>query len=172
MGDKRPNDDSIAAPVAKRAKLNDLKSQLETLMKAASERHEDIRIAAVDKAYDLEVRLRDTTEKHETTEKELTEVTENLNDATESLKTFRESDTMKMLKAANACTLDDVKPLSNKYQAINDILNQLVDMEKSLSQRRDALQQDKDDLSGEISDLKTKYETAESHVNVITELNE
>lgn len=171
MGDKRSNDEDIG-PVAKRVKLNDLKSQLETLMKAASESHEDIRISAVDKAYELEVQLRETKTKHETTEKELSDVIENLNDASESLKTFQESDTMKMLKAANACTLEDVEPLSKKYQAITDILNQLVAMEKSLSQRRDVLQQDKDDLAGQITDLQTKYENAESRVNVITELNE
>jgi chromosome segregation ATPase len=79
---------------------------------------------------------------------------------------------MKMLKAANVCTLEDVEPLSQEYRAINDVLNQLVAMEKSLSQRRDVLQQCTDDLSSEISDLQTKYETAESRVNVITELNE
>ena len=179
MGDKRPYDcavdvefDTTASPAAKRVKLNDLKSQMETLMKAASERHEDIRIAAVDKAYGLEVKLRETQTKHEATRKELEEVTDNFNDASASLKTFQGSDTMKMLKAANVCTLEDVEPLSQEYRAINDVLNQLVAMEKSLSQRRDVLQQCTDDLSSEISDLQTKYETAESRVNVITELNE
>ena len=179
MDNKRARDCDVEAeydtsmpPSAKRVKLNDLKSQMETLMKAASERHEDIRIAAVDKAYNLEVELRETKTKHEATQKELAEVTDNFNDASTSLKTFQESDTVKMLKAANACTLADVQPLSKEYQALNDLLNQLVGMEKSFGARRDVLQRDTDDLSEKISDLQTKYETAESRVIVITELND
>jgi chromosome segregation ATPase len=173
MGDKRPLEGvEIGENVAKRAKLNDLKSQLETLMKTAAEKHENIRIDAVDKAYDLEVKLRETKEKHQTKQKELDEVSTQLEDATSSLETFQQSDTMKMLKAANECTLTNVQPLVKEYQAINDILEQLVNMEKTLIARRDELQQNVTDLNEKANDLQTKYDTAESHVTTITELNE
>lgn len=172
---KRALESPESAPTSPKkacTELDALKSQIEALMQAAVEKHEDIRIAAVDHAYDAEVQLREKkAEKAALTEKlETARASEST--ASQYLDTFKNTKTLKMLEAAENCTLERVRALSEPTRKLQETLRQLEEMHARMSAERQQLEEALSAKEKECTDWEQQHASAEAEADTIAKLNE
>lgn len=160
------------SPKKARSELDALKSQIEALFKEAEEKHEDIRIAAVDHAYDAEVQLRERKAEQAELSEKLEAARDSENTAKQYLQTFKNTKTLRMLQAAENCTLECVRELSEPTRKIQETLTQLEEMQTRMSAEREQLEEALAAKEKECAELGEQHATAEARADTISKLNE
>lgn len=172
---KRPLETS-AEVSHKKARKNDeleaMKAQLDSLMAAAAEHHEETRITAVDEAYDLEEQLKGMQQERDEVQTKLAEVTVDFETATKYLQDFEASQTAQMLKRAAECKLEHVKVLQTDNAKIKETLEKLNTFKQAMKTKKDSVSANLQELEGKVDKLLAKFEAAEQRVEEITNLNE
>lgn len=168
MSFKRPLDEPCKVSHKKarlvNSELEAMKATLDNLLKSADNVHEEARIAAVDLAFELEEQLKDAEELAVLSTTQLAVAKADCDAATTYLNEYRNSDTFQMLK--NAGNFD------MKFNTINckiaDGLKQLQLMKDGFQDKYDCLFSDKATNDERVSQLKSRWETAEAKVVTIT----
>lgn len=173
---KRPVDENSEQSPAKKARKNDeleaMKAQLDSLMAAAAEHHEETRIIAVDEAYDLEEQLKGMAEERDEVQSKLAQVTIDFETAAKYLQDFQASQTAQMLQKAAECKLEHVKVLKADNTKIAETLEKLKTFKQTMKTKQDEVSATLQELKTKVDDLRAKFEAAEQRVEEITNLNE
>jgi chromosome segregation ATPase len=175
---KRPAEDQPETPTKKQRTNDDLesmKAQLDDLLKNAAEHHEETRIAAVDRAYDLEEELKTTQSSMYNINAQLNQVASDHADASRYLETFESSQTMKMMTKVgdyNAEGSIQIRTLKEDNQKIMETLVKLKGMKQTLFTKQQSLEFDLKALHESVQQIEQQYVNAEKEVLVITNLNE
>jgi uncharacterized phage infection (PIP) family protein YhgE len=174
---KRPAEDLADTPIKKQRQNDDLesmKTQLDTLLKNAAEHHEERRIAAVDRAFDLEEDLKSAQTAADTINDELNQVSSDHINASQYLEAFVSSQTMKMLSKVDDISQDKVQltQLKDDNEKIMGTLSKLKAMGQTLKEKQSSLEEELNTLQDNVQQIQDQYENAEKEVVVITNLNE
>lgn len=174
---KRPAEDQPETP-AKKQRTNDdlesMKAQLDALLKNAADHHEDRRLAAVDRAFDLEEDLKSAQTTTDATNDELNQVSSDHNNASQYLEAFESSQTMKMLSKVDGIPQENVQltQLKDDNEKIRETLIKLKAMAQTLKEKQSSLEEDLKQQQENVQRLQEEHAAAEKEVEVITELNE
>lgn len=172
---KRPMEDDTQVVENKKARtdsLDELKMNLEALLKEASEHHEEVRIQAVDSAYDLEESLKDAMSTKDSYSEEHSQLTQKYEKAKTYLDTFENSPSVKMLQKASSSDMTGLEKLSQDHQKITEALNHLRKVLETTSTQLDACKVKLENQEKICERLKTDHETAEARAEQISRLNE
>lgn len=173
---KRPVDEdseqSPAKKARKNAELESMKAQLDQMLAAAAEHHEETRISAVDEAYDLEEQLKGMAEERDEVQTKLAEVTIDFETAAKYLQDFQASQTAQMLQKAAECKLEHVKVLQTDNTKITETLEKLKTFKQTMKTKQDNVSATLQELEEKVGNLRAKFEAAEQRVEEITNLNE
>ena len=174
---KRPAEDQPETP-AKKQRTNDnlesMKNQLDALLKNAAEHHEDRRLAAVDRAFDLEEELKSAQITVDIANDELNQVSSDHINASLYLEAFESSQTMKMLSKVDDISQENVKltQLRDDNEKIRETLIKLKAMAQTLKEKQSSWEEDLKQQQENVQRLQEEHAVAEKEVEVITELNE
>ena len=166
---KRPAESDTMAP-AKKARVNPeleaMRNTLDSLLKTASDHHEEARIAAIDAASALEEEWTDATTEKDKLSLEMDGLESEKNTAEEYLKRYEESATMKMLKKA----ADDkaVETLVEDNEKIVDTLTKLSNLKELLSTQYSDISTQFGEKCEQCDALKERLAAAEKRVETIT----
>lgn len=173
---KRPFDEgSEPAPKKARASadsLQSIKSQLDSMLKAAKDHHEEVRLAAVDHAYEKEERWKEASAQKDDLKEELNTTSEDLSTAETYVSEFEASPAVKMLEKASACGLERAQVLMEDHEKITDTLTKLRHMRDTLTSQQESLSQKYTEACAQCEDLKKTFDHAESTAEIISGLNE
>jgi hypothetical protein len=174
---KRPAEDQPETPPKKQRTNDDLesmKNQLDALLKNAAEHHEDRRLLAVDRAFDLEEELKSAQMTADTANDELNKVSSDHINASLYLEAFESSKTMKMLSKVDDISQENVKltQLKDDNEKIRETLIKLKAMVQMLKEKQSSLEEDLKQQQENVQRLQEEHAAAEKEVEVITELNE
>lgn len=168
MSFKRPLDEPCIVSHKKarlvNSELEAMKATLDNLLKSADDVHEEARIAAVDLAFELEEQLKEAEELAVLSTTQLAVAKADCDAATTYLNEYRNSDTFQMLKKAGNFDIT-FNTMSSK---IADGLKQLHQMKDGFQDKYDCLVTDKATNDERVSQLKSRWETAEAKVVTIT----
>lgn len=166
---KRPAESNATAPV-KKARVNPeleaMRNTLDTLLKTASDHHEEARIAAIDAASALEEEWTDATTEKDKLSVEMDGLESEKNTAEEYLTRYEESATVKMLKKA----ADDkaVETLVEDNEKISDTLTKLSNLKERLSTQYNDISTQFGEKCEQCDALKERLDAAEKRVETIT----
>ena len=124
--------------------LESMKMQLDALLKSAAEHHEETRITAVDRAFDLEEETKIAKKELEDKEMELANLTADYTNATQYLETFESSQTVKMLTKIEDYEDDGVikvDTLKKDSQQVFETLVKLKTLKQNLKEQQQALRE-------------------------------
>lgn len=176
---KRPLDsdeDSVCAKKPRQnTELESMKMQLDALLKSAAEHHEETRITAVDRAFDLEEETKSAKKEWADKETELANLTADYTNATQYLETFESSQTVKMLTKVEDYEDDGVikvDTLKKDSQQVFETLVKLKTLKQNLKEQQQALEEQVDAASIFFNKIANKYVDAEKEVQKITNLIE
>jgi len=175
---KRPLDEIIPPPAKKQrcgAKLDAMKASIDKMMQQATEEHEQARIAAIDSATELEELWSVARTKYEQEIIELNALTEEHNTACKYFEKIDTSSALKMLNKASAVAgdveMDSLKSLSKHREQIEKTLDQLKTLRDDLETQKKAMAKQVELTEKEHQEAYDKFKQAETHVQVITDLN-
>lgn len=167
---KRSSDAALETVVKKmrpHPELEAMKSALDKLMSNANTHHEEARIAAIDKASDLEDKWVAAMTLRDSTQEEYDTVEEQCRTAVEYLNAFEASSVVNMLKKASASQLL-VPTLINDHDKVQESLTDMERLCEQLEASRDSLLKTLNSQKAQCSELETEHKAAEKYVDTIT----
>jgi len=175
---KRPLDEINPPPAKKQrcgAKLDAMKASLDKMMQQATEEHEKARIAVIDSATELDEIWSVARTKHKQEGGELDALTKEHETACEYFEQFETSSALKMLNKASVVAgdveMDSLKSLSKHREQIEKTLDQLKTLRDDLETQKKAMAKQVELTKKEDQEAYDKFKQAETHVEVITDLN-
>ena len=157
---------------AERNILESLKKEMDSLLHQANEHHEEIRIAAVDTAFDLEEKLKDSEEAKEKAQRVLKHVTINLETSEKYLQEFSENNDMQMLTKVSSSSIQNINTLKEDSKKVESTLNKLKALKQTYKEKQAQCKDKFEQIEMECAKLKDKYNAAEHYVESVTNLNQ
>ena len=173
---KRPLDEGLQpAPkkiCASAESLQQMKTQIDNMLKQPKDHHEEIRLAAVDHAYEKEEQWKEASAQKDDIKEELDTVSTDLSTAETYLSEFESNPAVKMLEKASTCGVERAQVLMEDHEKIMDTLTKLRHMKETLSNQNEMLTQKYSDACAKCEDFKKTFDNAESTAEIISGLNE
>ena len=170
---KTRTDETSTGPFDKEsAMLESLKKEMDSLLDQANEHHEEVRIAAVDTAFDLEEKLKESEEAKEKALCTLRHVTINLENAEKYLQEFSENNAMQMLTKVSSSSIQNINTLKEDSKKAETALNKLKSLKQTYKEKQAQCKDKFEQIEMECAKLKDKYNAAEHYVESVTNLNQ
>ena len=152
--------------------LDDIKSHIDALLKTASEHHEEVRLEAVDSAYDIEESLKEAEQKMENLESMAQKWAAKCEKAQSYIKSFEESPIAKMLQKASESDVEGIDKLSEDAKKMAAAMEKLASALEQNNRERVACTEKLTQIKETCERLRKDHELAEKRAEGITLLNE
>jgi|TARA_B100000767_G_scaffold254792_1_gene260475 hypothetical protein len=168
---KRPLEDASTSP-AKKLCLEDLKSNLNALLEQAAEHHEEARLFAVDRAFELEESWNDAEDNRKAMTATLKELQTKCQACEEYEKKISESPVAMMLSKVSETDVHGIDTLSDDQKKLDASLKQLQTLYEATLQQKSDTESTLQKQTILCENFKKKHEEAEAKAEKITKLNE
>jgi hypothetical protein len=152
--------------------LESLKKELDSLLNKANDHHEEVRISAVDIAFDLEEKLKELEEAKQKASDELKQVSINLEVSTKYIQDLETNNAMQMLMKVSNSSITNIDTLKKDSKKAESTLIKLRSFKQTYKEKQAMCKDNLDRTEIECAKLKDKYNAAEHYVETITNLNQ